>query len=91
MIIPADAIIAEEKVRNYLLVPQRKSDKSKYLGLAGYSRNEFWELIRDIRNLLPAEGILQERIEEGDLYILRGVLTGPNGRALSIKTVWIRK
>jgi uncharacterized protein DUF6883 len=90
MIIPKDATIAEEKIRDYLLKPQRKSDKSKYLSLAGYSREEFWELIRDLREqLLPGEGIFQERIEEGDLYVLLGILRGPNGRELPIKTIWL--
>ncbi|HET6400570.1 MAG TPA: hypothetical protein VFH95_04145 [Candidatus Kapabacteria bacterium] len=88
-IIPKDAIIAEEKVRDYLLVPQRKNDKSKYLSLGGYSRDDFWELIRDIRSLLPGEGNFQERIEQGNLYVLYGAVHGPNGRELSIKTVWI--
>ena len=77
MIIPADAIITEEKIRDYLLTPQRKSDKSKYLSLAGYKRKEFWELLRDLRSqLLPGEGSFQERIEQGDLYILWGILEG---------------
>jgi hypothetical protein len=31
MKIPADAIIAREKLTRYLLIPQRKSDKSKWL------------------------------------------------------------
>jgi hypothetical protein len=61
MIIPADAIIAVEKVRDYLLKPLEKDDKSRYLLQAGYSRENYWELLRDIRLLLPAEAVLQER------------------------------
>ncbi|HWF43581.1 MAG TPA: hypothetical protein VG537_02960 [Candidatus Kapabacteria bacterium] len=57
MIIPKDAIIAEEKIRDYLLKPQDKDDKSGFFGLAGYSREDYWELTRDIRNqlLLPLQ------------------------------------
>ena len=55
-IIPKDAIIAEERIRDYLLVRQEEDDKSKFLALAGYSREDFWELVRDIREqILPAE------------------------------------
>ena len=56
MIIPKDAIIAEEKIRDYLLTTLDVDDKSSYLALAGYSRDEYWELLRDIREqLLPGE------------------------------------
>jgi hypothetical protein len=92
MIIPKDATIAVEKIRDYLLVPQRKSDKSKYLGLGGYSRQDFWELLRDLREqFLPGDATFQERIDDGDLYILRGMLEGPNGRRLPVKTIWMLK
>ena len=90
MIIPKNAIIAIEKIRDYLLVPQEKSDKSKFLALAGYSLNDYRLLIEDIRlQLLPGEAVLQERTEDGELYILRGMLTGPNGRQLFVRTIWL--
>ena|ERR1700733_1030907 len=92
MVIPKDALIPESKIRDYLLIPLRKSDKSKYLSLAGYNREDYWELIRDIRQqLLPAEGSFEERKPDGELYRAIGELTGPNGRTLRIKTVWLRK
>jgi hypothetical protein len=92
MIIPADAIIREEKVRDYLLKPLVTDDKSHFLTMAGYNREEYWELIRDIRTqLLPGEGQFQERREQGNLYILHGTLQGPNGRMLSVKTIWLQK
>lgn len=40
MIIPKDAIIPIEKVRDYLLKPLEKGDKSRFLAIAGYSREE---------------------------------------------------
>ena len=81
MIIHKSARIPIEKIRDYLLRPQVKSDKSKFLGLAGYSLNNYEQLIEDIREqLLPGEGTLQERTEDGALYRVRGTLTGPNGK-----------
>lgn len=91
MIIPADAIILEAKIRDYHLKPLLVDDKSRFLILAGYSREEYWELMRDIREqLLPGKGMFQERREQGNLYVLRGMLRGPNGRILSVKTIWLQ-
>ena len=36
MIIPSDAIIADEKITHYLLVPREQDDKSKFLAQAGF-------------------------------------------------------
>jgi hypothetical protein len=88
--IPKDATIAIEKIRDYLLKPLDVDDKSGYLALAGYSRKEYWELLRDIREqLLPAEAEYQERNSYGDFYELIGFLTGPNGRRLGVRTIWV--
>jgi hypothetical protein len=92
VIIPDDAIIREEKVRDYLLKPLFVDDKSHFLTRAGYTREEYWELIRDIRDqLLPGEGLFQERRDQGMVYVLRGTLRGPNGRDLSVKTIGLQK
>ncbi len=90
MTIPKNARIPDEKVRDYLLVWQEVSDKSKFLELAGYSRNEFIRLIDDIREqLLPGEAVLQEHTVDGALYRVRGTLIGPNGKELYVRTVWL--
>jgi hypothetical protein len=92
MIIPTDSIIAVEKVRDYLLKPLKVDDKSLFLNRAGYRQEAYADLIRDIREqLLPGEGVFQERREHGNLYVLRGVLKGPNGRELALKTIWLLK
>jgi hypothetical protein len=89
MIIPKDATIAIEKIRDYLLKPLILDDKSGYLALAGYNREDYWELLRDIREqLLPGDATYQERDEFGEYYILHGELRGPNGRTLGVRTVW---
>lgn len=91
MIIPSDAIIAVEKVRDYLLKPLVDGDKSRYLKLGGYERSDYTRLAKDLREqLLPGEGIFQEPTLYGEKYILHGYLNCPNGRELAVKTVWER-
>jgi hypothetical protein len=89
VVIPANAVIAVEKVRDYLLKPHLKDDKAKYLAQAGYTRAEYKRLAHDLRNqLLPGEAIFQDRNRYGERYILDGVLKGPNGVMLPIRTIW---
>jgi hypothetical protein len=91
MIIPKDAVIAEEKIRDYLLKPLPIDDKSGYLALAGYTLEDYWELIRDIRDhLLPKEGKFQRDDEFGAYYLVLGTLRGPNNRELGVRTIWQR-
>ena len=90
MTIPQNAIIAEEKIRDYLLKPLAEDDKSGYFALAGYTREDFWELLRDIKEqLLPAESVYQKTNIFGDYYIATGYLKGPNGRRLGVRSIWI--
>ena len=90
MVITKDVTIPVEKIRDYLLKWIEKDDKSGFLKLAGYSRDNYQKLIDDIREqLLPAEAVLQERKQDGELYRIRGILRGPNGRELLVKTVWL--
>jgi hypothetical protein len=35
--LPADVVIAQEKLRHYLLLPREENDKSKFLAMAGYT------------------------------------------------------
>jgi hypothetical protein len=91
MLIPKDAIIADEKIIDYLLKPLKVDDKSGYLSLAGYTRDDYWELLKDIREqLLPGEGIPQRQDEFGTYYRLAGNLRGPNGRVLGVYSIWQR-
>jgi hypothetical protein len=51
MRIPADAIIAEDKLLRYLLVPRPWDDKSNYLRRGGFELDN-WTALRDaIRRL----------------------------------------
>jgi hypothetical protein len=91
LIIPQNAIISVEKVRDYLLKPRVKDDKANYLAQAGYSRMDYSRLAYDLRDqLLPGEATLQESTRFGEKYVLLGVLKGPNGVSLPIRTIWER-
>jgi hypothetical protein len=91
LIIPQNAIIAVEKIRDYLLKPRVKDDKAKYLAQAGYARTQYSRLANDLRNqLLPGEAMLQTETRFGEKYMLRSVLKGPNGVMLPVRTIWER-
>ncbi|MCC5623026.1 DUF6883 domain-containing protein [Nostoc sp. CHAB 5715] len=88
--LPQDAIIAEEKLTKYLLVPLPKDDKSKFLARAGYTLDNWQQLERDLRAQVltqPAEAI--ETTRYGHKYAIRACLRGINGVELNILTIWI--
>ena len=92
MILPADTIIARPKLTHYLLRPREDHDKSGFLALAGYDQTEADRLERDIREqLLPLEALFVETSLYGEKYLIRGPLTGPNGKTLQVVSVWMRE
>ena len=45
---------------------------------------------RDLmQQILPNDASSLERTEYGELYEIRGGLKGPNGRVLSVRTIWM--
>jgi hypothetical protein len=89
--IPPDAIIPMEKLTNYLLVPREWDDKSKFLAQAGFTReNPHW-LLTAIRELAASVEAGEDRVNEyGEFLRAEGELLGPNGRKLSVVTIWLR-
>lgn len=76
MKLPADTIIALEKVTHYLLVPQVRGDKSGFLERAGYTVANADQLLRDLRvQLLPLEAIPGKSNQFGQYYESCGNLT----------------
>ena len=59
--LPADSVISERKIREYLLTPRLEDDKSRFLALAGYSLSNWYQLETDLRR----------QIEEGDALLIR--------------------
>ncbi len=74
-----------------MIIPLDVDDKSGYLSLAGYTREEYGELIRDIRwQLLPGEAVFHRHDKYGEYFALEGILKGPNGSTLGVRTIWQR-
>ena len=89
MKLPQDAVIAEEKIRDYLLVLKSKNDKSRWLASGGYTLDNWQRLQEDIRQLLQNKA---QRVREnpwGQLYEIQGVLEGPNGKSLHVCSIWM--
>jgi hypothetical protein len=88
--LPDNSIISPEKITEYLLKWQPDNDKSKFLARAGYSSDNWQQLLEDIRTqILPIEAELMRKTAYGDLFRIKGKLHGPNGIALRVITVWM--
>jgi len=90
MKLPADAIIAIEKMTNYLLQWRPENDKSQFLARAGYTEQHADRLASDIRRqLLTLEAEFEETTEYGEIYSIVGSLIGPNGQMLRVSSIWM--
>lgn len=84
------AIIAPEKLTQYLLVFRQRNDKSQWLAQAGYSLANWQSLEHSLRNqILPLDALLVEKTKYGQMYEIKGKLSGPNGKELSVCTIWL--
>ncbi len=84
------AVIATDKLTRYLLVPQARGDKSAFLAGGGYTINNADQLLRDLREqILPLDATALESNKFGQYSEIRGRLTGPNGVALAVRTIWM--
>ena len=85
-----NAIIPPAKLTNYLLILLPKDDKSQFLYLAGYTRENWQQLEQDLRQqILPLEANPTTSTRYGQKYEIIGNLTGPNNRTLLVKTIWM--
>ena len=84
-----DAVISETKIKRYLLVWRVWNDKSQWLASAGYSMDNWQQLHSDIRQLLEGSATFVRENPWGRLYEIRGVLSGPNGRKLAVRSIWM--
>jgi hypothetical protein len=84
------AIIAAEKMRDYLLDPENPQNdgKAEAFFRLGYSRDDWEVLARDLREQhLSLEARLDAETIYGDQYVIIGTLRGPAGSD-NIKSVW---
>lgn len=90
MKLPPDSLILEEKITHYLLVPLPRGDKSAFLTGAGYALDEPGQLEHDIRTqILPLDAVVAGDNKFGRYFEIRGMLRGPNGVALRVRTIWM--
>ena len=85
------AIVPPEKLRDYILssVHPIGRFKSTFFRGLGYGPESWERLATDIKGLLNGEAELTETTQFGKKYVVRGILTGPNGRSALVATVWI--
>ena len=92
MKLPSDAVIAPEKLTKYLLVQREFDDKSQFLRQAGYTFDNWEQLEADLRlHVLSTEATVIEHTDYGDLFAIRAALTGPNGKTLFVRTIWMQE
>lgn len=83
-------LISESKLTNYLLVFLPRDDKSNYLRLAGYELHNWQILKKDLLALVETEEAVSESVGiYGETFSIISHLTGPNGRQLTVKTIWM--
>ena len=92
MKLPLTVIIAEEKIKEYLLSSRKRNDKSKWLAKAGYQLEDWQRLEKDLRTqLLSLDAVYAEETKYGQMYEIKGMLTGPNGKTLSVCSIWMKE
>jgi hypothetical protein len=90
--IPADAVIPEPKLTKYLLVPQLRNDKSKFLAQGGFSEANPEDLELAIRRLILENDAVEDRTDQfGTFYEVTGRLRGVNGIDLGVVTIWLHQ
>jgi len=88
--LPVKTLFHPEKFTRYLLTYRKRNDKSQWLSQAGYSLENWQVLENDLREqILSCDAKPIEDTEYGQLYEIVGTLVGPNGRKLSVNTIWI--
>jgi hypothetical protein len=90
MKLPPDSLILSEKITRYLLVPLARGDKSAFLGRAGYFLENSEQLLNDLKiQILPQDASAAHENKFGRYFEVRGVLRGPNGTDLPVRTIWM--
>jgi len=87
---PENTLIASEKLTHYLLTSKKRNDKSQWLSKAGYTHENWRVLKNDLKKLIRStEAMPIENSEYGQIYEIRGEISGPNGNSLDVCTIWM--
>jgi hypothetical protein len=90
MKLPPDSMISVEKITHYLLVPLSRGDKSAFLSRGGYTLENPLQLLHDLRTqILPLDAVAAGENKFGRYFEARGLLRGPNGVSLRVRTIWM--
>lgn len=90
MKLPENTLITQEKLTNYLLVLRKRNDKSQWLAEAGYILENWKVLESDLREqVLSIDAAPTEKTEYGQMSEIRGKMVGPNGKSLTVCTIWM--
>jgi hypothetical protein len=91
MRIPAEAIIADDKLTMYLLAQRQWDDKSGFLRRAGFTLDNWNDLRLAIHELSNSvEAVNDGGNEYGTFYRIDGSLIGPVG-TLAVTLIWMRR
>jgi len=90
MKLPENTLIDSDKISQYLLSPRKRNDKSQWLSKAGYTIESWQTLETDLRKqILSIDATPIEKTIFGQMYEICGELFGPNGKSLSVITIWM--
>ncbi len=90
MRLPENTLIAPEKLCNYLLLFKKRNDKSRWLAKAGYTLENWQDLKEGLRKqILSIDAVFIEKTGYGQMYEIKGKLTGPNGSSIPVCTIWM--
>jgi hypothetical protein len=88
--LPENTLIAYEKLTRYLLVFKERNDKSQWLAQAGFTLHNWKVLESELRKqILTLNAILTDETQYGQNFEIKGKLIGPNGKSLSVCTIWM--
>jgi hypothetical protein len=92
VVLRRDAVIAAEKLRDYILSPVHPDGcgKADYLAKLGYSQANWKRLAFDLRVQVLSHPATPARVSPyGRKYEILAPLKGPNGKTAWIRTIWI--
>jgi uncharacterized protein DUF6883 len=94
MLSASDAVIAPEKLRDCILAPTHPDGRAKaaYLARLGYAQSDWRRLEEDLRQqILSRDAGHAKRSAYGQKHEILGPLTGPNGTAAWMRSIWRRR